>query len=110
MRAFAHLPSKRRVAGVIAFALMVLSVLSAVHHHSLTVVPETAAFTTAAAESESARTNDCFVCRNLVSARELVPQFDAPQVVVIACEAAPAAPPALADTFAPASPRAPPAA
>ena len=107
MRAFAHLPSKRRVAGVIAFALLVLSALSAVHHHNLTVVPEAAAFTVPS-ESDSARTSDCFVCRNLVSSRELVPHVAAPDVVVTDCAITLASEPALAEAYASASPRAPP--
>ena len=107
MRAFAHLPSKRRVAGVIAFALLVLSAFSAVHHHNLAVVPETAAFTLPS-ESDSARTSDCFVCRNLVSARELVPHVAAPDVVITDCAVSLSAEPALAETYASASPRAPP--
>ena len=109
MRAFAHLPSKRRVAGVIAFALAVVSVLGVVHHHNLGVRSSAPAFTTAH-EGDTARTADCFVCRTLVSARELVPHVSAPYVVAEQSFDAPATNPVLADTFRPSAPRAPPAA
>lgn len=110
MRVFAYLPSKRRVAGVIAFALMILGAFTAVHHHPLAVPAHETAFATAFAEHDNSRTSDCFVCRTLVSARELIPQVSAPHVVVADTPDTPAAPPALADVFRPSAPRAPPAA
>jgi hypothetical protein len=109
MRAFAHLPSKRRVAGVIVFALMVFSALGAVHHHRLSAGSETVALTVPG-EAESGRTADCFVCRTLVSARAFEPQVSAPHVVVTRCDDAPAVAPVLSSVYRPSAPRAPPAA
>ena len=109
MRAFAHLPSKRRVAGAIAFALMILSALGAVHHHRI-AVPATEAAFSVPTHVESARTADCAVCRTVVSSGELVPVLFAPHASIERSAAAPATIPVRADVFGPSAPRAPPAA
>ena len=109
MRAFAHLPSKRRVAGVIAFALMVFSALGAVHDHRLGV-PASSPALNVPVPSDGARAADCFVCRTLVSSRELVPHVSAPYLAVAVFEHATSADPVPTDVFQPSAPRAPPAA
>jgi hypothetical protein len=109
MRAFVYMPSKRRVATGLVVALLVLSAFTAVHHHRLDAEPQKLAFALLPDGQPHAEVL-CVTGRALDHARELIPEFAAPQLVVSDCMAIPDTPPAPSAESRPSSPRAPPAA
>ncbi len=103
------MPSKRRISGAIAFALMILSAIGAFHHHRLDDSSHAPQFAVAT-EGESARNIDCVVCRALEAAPAVEAQRATPHLVVTHDVVAAIAPSVRASAFVPASPRAPPVA
>ena len=103
------MPSKRRISGAIAFALIILSAIGALHHHRLDVDSHALQFA-GAPQGDTARTFDCVVCRALEAAPALEAQHAAPDLVPSHHVVAAVVPPALAAACVLASPRAPPSA
>jgi hypothetical protein len=110
MGAFALLRAQRRLSGCVVVALLILSGLSAGHHHRLVAPAAALGIAAPSAVDPLGKSVDCVVCRAADPARIEIAALSAPQTVITAVVLAPLTEHVVPASFRPCSPRAPPAA